>query len=100
MSILLPLHLRFLYLRALLSLHAPCSASASAASCWYIARTDIPHRLHTSQAIEQPVQALALPRLVSRRLSDQGLAHQAYDEAVALVEAHALFQLVRNGAKS
>eukprot|EP00964_Phaeocystis_antarctica_P107388 scaffold72114_cov58-Phaeocystis_antarctica.AAC.6 len=44
-------------------------------------------------AIEQPVQALALPCLVSRRLSDQRLTHQAYDEAIALDGAHALLQL-------
>ena len=63
-------------------------------SCWPAGHA--PHafdRLHTSQAIEQPVQALALPCLVSRRLSDQRLAHQAYDEAVALDGAHALLQL-------
>ena len=50
-SIPLPLHLRFLHLRALLSPHAPCFASASAASRCYIARTrtDAPHRLRTQK---------------------------------------------------
>ena len=53
--------------------------------------------LHTSQAIQQPVQAGHLPCLVGLRLVDQRLMHQADDQPVALDGAHALLELEQDG---
>eukprot|EP00964_Phaeocystis_antarctica_P029189 scaffold16449_cov38-Phaeocystis_antarctica.AAC.3 len=67
-----------------------------------------PRLLQLAHHLQQPAHAeeqLRLPfRPLSRRqppqrrppLSDQGLAQQADDQCVALVEAHALLQLVQN----
>ena len=50
----------------------------------------------TGQPALVSVQAGHLPCLVGLRLIDQRLTHQADDQAVALVEAHALLQLAQD----
>ena len=70
-----------------------CQCPSRIALRWYIARTDTPHRLHTSQAIEQAVQVVGLPGMRRLHLVGHRLTHQAYDQAVALDGAHALLQL-------
>ena len=53
--------------------------------------------LASLQVIEQLVQIVDLPCMRRLRLNDQRLTHQANDEAVALVGAHALLQLEQDG---
>ena len=84
--------------RAVLSVLAlpQCLASTtSAASRWYCPHRG-PHRTHSFQASQHPVQVEHLPCLVGLRLIDQRLTHQADDQPVALDGAHALLQLAQD----
>ena len=72
-------------------------SATSAPPRWYTARTARrPHRTHSFQASQHPVQVEHLPCLVSLRLIDQRLTHQADDQPVALDGAHALLQLAQD----